>query len=265
MRVATFNIRTGLGWDGRDSWPFRRRRTAQAVARLEADIVGLQEARPFQLRWLLARLPAFAAIGAGRDDGRSRGEQCAILYRPDRLTLIEQSTRWLSETPDVPGSHGWGAHMPRIATMGVFEAIDERPAARFGVVDTHWEGDSAAIRERSAQLLLSWLDPRMPWIVLGDLNATPTERSVRILLDSGLTDALGHLPARGPGTATHHRFDGATDGTRIDHILVSREWEVRQATVAQDRVDGRLPSDHWPVVVSLAMREESRTALGGRT
>lgn len=265
MRVATFNIRTGLGWDGLDSWPFRKRRTAAAIIGLDADIVGLQEARAFQLRWLLARLPLFAAIGAGRDDGRSRGEYCAILYRADRLVLIAQRTRWLSTTPDLPGSLGWGARIPRIVTTGLFGILGAPQNLRFSVADTHWDGDSAQIRERSAELLLSWLDPGMPWIVLGDLNATPTERSARTLLDAGLVDALGHLPARGPGVATHHRFDGATDGTRIDHILVSREWEVGKATVVQDRVGGRLPSDHWPVVASLTMREESRAGHADRT
>jgi endonuclease/exonuclease/phosphatase family metal-dependent hydrolase len=257
MRVATFNIRTGLGWDGWDSWPFRRRRTAAAIARLDADVVGLQEARAFQLRWLLARLPAFAAVGAGRDDGRSRGEHCAILYRTDRLALIEQSTHWLCETPEVPGSRGWGARLPRIVTTGVFETVGPGARRRFGVANTHWDGDSAAIREHSAQLLLTWLDAGVSWIVLGDLNATPAERSVRMLLDAGLTDALASLPAEGPGAATHHSFDGATDGTRIDHILVSREWEVGGATIVQERIDGRLPSDHWPVVASVAVRESS--------
>jgi endonuclease/exonuclease/phosphatase family metal-dependent hydrolase len=257
MRVATFNIRSGLAWDGWDSWPFRRRGTVTAIARLDADVVGLQEARAFQLRWLLARLPAFAAIGAGRDDGRSRGEHCAILYRTDRLALIEQRTRWLSETPEVPGSRSWGAHLPRIVTRGVFETVGVAETVRFGVANTHWEGDSAAIRERSARLLLSWLEAGVPWIVLGDLNATPAERSVRMLLDAGLSDTLDSLPANGPGAATHHRFDGATDGTRIDHILVSREWEVGGATVVQERIDGRLPSDHWPVVASVAIRESS--------
>ena len=198
MRVATFNIRSGLAWDGWDSWPFRRRRTATAIARLGADIVGLQEARAFQLRWLLARLPAFAAVGAGRDNGRSRGEHCAILYRTDRLALLDRRTRWLSETPEVPGSRGWGGRLPRIVTTGVFETVRSAETVRFGVADTHWEGGSATIRERSAQLLLSWLDAGIPWIVLGDLNATPAERSVRTLLAAGLSDALGSLPAQEP-------------------------------------------------------------------
>jgi endonuclease/exonuclease/phosphatase family metal-dependent hydrolase len=224
MRAATFNIRTGMAWDGLNSWPFRRRSTAEAIARLDADIVGLQEAHACQLRWLLGRLPFFDSIGVGRDDGRSRGEHCPILYRTDRFTLIEQRTRWLSDTPDLPGSRGWGARMPRIVTTGLFEAIDVLGSFRFGVANMHWDGDSAGVREHSAELLLSWLDADLPWIVLGDLNATPAEHCVRILLDAGLRDALGHLPARGLGAATHHRFDGATDGTRIDHILVSREW-----------------------------------------
>lgn len=252
MRVATFNIRTCTDWDGLDSWPFRRRRTADAIRRLEADIVGLQEARGCQLRWLLRSLPGYAAIGVGRDDGRARGERCPILYRRDRLTLLDQRTRWLSETPDVPGSLGWGARLPRIVTMARFVfASDAAETLRFGVANTHWDGDSAAVREHSASLLLSWLDAELPWIVLGDFNATPAERSVRLLLDGGLRDALAHLPPSGPGTGTHHRFDGATDGTRIDHVLVGREWEVAQATVVQERIRGRLPSDHWPVLAPL--------------
>lgn len=260
MRVATFNIRTGIGWNGRDSWIFRRRRTAEAIARLDTDIVGLQEAHAFQLRWLLRRLPHYGSLGVGRDDGASGGEHCPILYRRDRLTLVEASTRWLSETPAVPGSRGWGSRAPRIVTIGLFDGREPLgPAtARFGVANTHWEGDSAAVREQSARLMLSWLRLGVPWIVLGDLNATPAEHAVQLLLTGGLRDALAHLPAKGPGAATHHRFDGAVDGTRIDHIFVSDEWEVEQATVVQERVHGRLPSDHWPVVASLTMRGAAR-------
>ena len=252
MRVATFNIRTCRGWDGLDSWPLRRRRTAEAIRRLDADVVGLQEARACQLRWLLRRLPEFASAGVGRDDGRARGEHCAILYRRERLTLLEQRTRWLSDTPDVPGSLGWGARLPRIATMARFVwSGDAGEALRFGVADTHWDGGSAAARERSAALLLSWLDPALPWIVLGDFNATPAERSVRLLIEGGLRDTLARLPVSGPGAGTHHRFDGATDGTRIDLVLAGPGWEIGQATVVQERVHGRLPSDHWPVLATV--------------
>jgi len=79
LRVASFNIRNGIAWDGLDSWPLRRPATAATIAGLDADLLGLQEVYGFQQRYLLRRLPGYAATGAGRTDGRSRGERCAVL------------------------------------------------------------------------------------------------------------------------------------------------------------------------------------------
>ena len=42
LRVATFNVRNGIAFDGLDSWPLRRHTTAQAVAGLDADLIALQ-------------------------------------------------------------------------------------------------------------------------------------------------------------------------------------------------------------------------------
>ncbi len=158
----------------------------------------------------------------------------------------------------MPGSRTWG-DLPRVATLVRF--TDLVTDAAFGVVDTHW-GSSPLEVERSAALILDWLEPGLPWIVLGDLNATVADPALRALLEGGLGDALGGLPAAGPGVATHHTFDGAVDGTRIDHVLVTREWTVRDARIVQERVGGRLPSDHWPVVADLELTS-GRAATDG--
>jgi endonuclease/exonuclease/phosphatase family metal-dependent hydrolase len=267
LRVASFNIRTGLAWDGLDSWPLRKDAAAAAVARLRADIVGLQEVHGFQQRALLRRLPGYAACGAGRDDGDARGERCAILYDTRRLVLECCITLWFSDTPDIPGSVSWGEPPPRVATLAWFAergtadvttgraggSATTKPPARFAVANVHWDGASADARQHSAEALLEWIDGGLPWIVLGDLNTTANDASVRRLLDAGLRDPLGRLGAGGPGAGTHHHWDGRTDWTRIDHVLVTREWRVRAAAVVQDRACGRLPSDHWPVLAALEL------------
>ncbi|HJR24407.1 MAG TPA: endonuclease/exonuclease/phosphatase family protein, partial [Acidimicrobiales bacterium] len=57
LRVATFNVRNGRALDGFvRAWPFRRRAVVAAIASLDADVVGLQEAYRFQLRSLLRGL-----------------------------------------------------------------------------------------------------------------------------------------------------------------------------------------------------------------
>ena len=43
-----------------------------------------------------ARLPGWARTGVGRADGRASGEFSAILYRTDRLALLDSGTFWLS-------------------------------------------------------------------------------------------------------------------------------------------------------------------------
>ncbi len=263
LRVATFNIRKGVALDGRDSWPLRRAAAAKTVARLRADVVGLQEAYGFQQRDLLRRLPGYAACGAGRTDGRERGERCAILYDTRRLDLERCVTRWFSDTPDVPGSVTWGAPPPRIATLAWFTTTDVTPPARFAVANVHWDGASANARLRSARALLRWIDDGLPWVVVGDLNTTAWDASVRRLLAGGLRDPLAHLGAAGPGAGTHHHWDGRTDWTRIDFVLVTDRWRVRTAAVIQDRVDGRLPSDHWPVLAALELPAATAAAPEG--
>src|SRR5688572_28650006 len=52
VRVATFNIRHGRAFDGRNSWPIRFRAVAQVIDELDADCIGLQEVFAFQLRSL---------------------------------------------------------------------------------------------------------------------------------------------------------------------------------------------------------------------
>jgi endonuclease/exonuclease/phosphatase family metal-dependent hydrolase len=252
--VASLNLRHGRAWDGRHSWPLRRRATARCLAGLGAELVGLQEVHGFQQHYLARRLSGYAAVGAGRDDGRERGERCTVLYRPGRLELDSWTVRWFSDTPGVPGSRGWGNPVTRLVTL--CRVIDRADGRAFGVADAHWDGASAESRLRSAEALLEWLDPTLPWIVLGDLNATAGDPAVARLVAGGLRDTLAHLGERGPGAGTHHHWDGATDGTRIDYVLVSPEWEVLHAEIAHQLPrEGRsvLPSDHWPVVATLRL------------
>ena len=253
LRVASFNVRTGLKPDGRHSWPLRAGACAAAIAGLDADVVGLQEVRLFQERGLARRLPGYAGAGAGRDDGRCRGERCTVVYRTARLRLEDWTVRWFSDTPWLPASRSWGNPIPRIVTLCRF--ADLRTGAAFGLADLHWDGASAVSRLRGAEALLGWLDPALPWLVVGDLNATARDPAVRHLTAAGLTDTLAELGPSGPLAATHHAWDGSTGGTRIDYVLADPHWEVLAAWIDHTRPGGRLPSDHWPVVADVALRK----------
>lgn len=244
VRFASWNVRNGLALDGWDSWPFRRRAARTALAGLAADVVGLQEVYGWQLRSLRRALPDHAAVGRGRDaDGG--GERCTLLVGPG-LRIVRHRTLWCADTPSVPGSRLPGATHPRVVTLAELELSGAR---RIGVAVAHLDQRHGVNRLRSAELLLGWLDPTLPWVVLGDLNAGPASPPLRRLQAGGLATALS--PDAG-GTA--HRFGGGVDGPRIDHVLVSDRWEVAGARITHPRPGGRLPSDHWPVVADLRLR-----------
>lgn len=242
VRIATFNVRNGLALDGRSSWPVRRGATAAAIGGLDADVAGLQEVYPFQQRWLTRRLHGYRAVGKGRNDGR-RGERCPLLYRPP-CELVTVATRWFADDPDTPGGRLPGASFPRVATLGVFE----RDGRRFGVANVHLDEHRAENRVTSTRMLLGWLPPEIPWVIVGDFNEEVDGPAVGVLLEAGYRSALG---PDAPGT--NHDFTGRTDGARIDHVLVGLAWAIDDARVVTDRPGGRLPSDHWPVVADLRL------------
>jgi endonuclease/exonuclease/phosphatase family metal-dependent hydrolase len=250
LRVATFNIRNGIAFDGLDSWPLRRRATAQAVADLNADLIGLQEVYGFQQRYLLRHAPGFAATGAGRSDGRERGERCAVFYRGARLALSSSTTRWFSDTPQLPGSTGWGNRLPRVVTLARF--TDLATGRVFGLADCHLEGAPAAARHRSAAVLPTWLDPELPWIVAGDLNAEPDDEALRTLLAAGLRDVFAPAAAAPVAAPPTTRPRGGQRARRIDYLLVTREWQVGTAAVAAAG-HHRRASDHLPVVATVRL------------
>jgi endonuclease/exonuclease/phosphatase family metal-dependent hydrolase len=252
LRLMTFNIRNGRGLDGRNIWWLRRRATASVIAAERPDVVGLQEVYRFQLRYLAKRVGGYDHVGVGRNNGAGKGEHAPLLYGPDRFELERTETRWLSDTPRVPGSKTWGNRSPRIVTLAWLR--ERATGRRLGVVSGHLDEASAPARRRSAEAILQWLNAAddRPWFVLGDLNTTADDPAVQVLLQGGYRDTLADLPTSGPGAGTEHAFTGRDDGKRIDFVLVPSLWSVVEACIVRARPGGRLPSDHWPVTAVVA-------------
>jgi endonuclease/exonuclease/phosphatase family metal-dependent hydrolase len=259
LRVMSFNIRHDNPDDGEDGWPYRKERAASVVRLHRPDVVGLQEALAGQIEDLARRLPGFAWVGVGRDDGMTRGEYAPLFYRTARLSLLATSTFWLSKTPEVPGSLDWGACCTRIATWAKFL---DRATDRVGfVINVHLDHDSAEARRKAARLLLDRsadLVGAAPstlraasLVVLGDLNCTEASAPYRILTQAGLADAKARseAPHHGP-EGTFHAFTGEPRA-RIDYIFVSPNLRGVQHAVLPDHWDGRYPSDHFPVVADV--------------
>jgi endonuclease/exonuclease/phosphatase family metal-dependent hydrolase len=244
LRIVTCNIRNGRAFDGMDSWPFRWRRLVDYLCSLDADVLALQEAYTFQIRTISRGLDGHQVIGDGRNR-RRKSEHVPVLIRRDRIEVLDSSTLWLSDTPNMPGSRQPGARFPRIATIATLH--DRTTGHTFTLANTHLDASDDGRRLRSAELLADWSSDWTTPVLVGDLNASIEAPELSPLLAVGFRDTC---PSDAPGT--NHDFTGRADGPRIDHVLVGPPWSVSAATVAIR--DGRLPTDHWAVVVDLRLR-----------
>ena len=103
--------------------------------------------------------------------------------------------------------------------------------------------DDVRLRADQAEGLRTLLDAEtLPFLVCGDLNATPHEWAYRRLA-SGLRDAFAHA-GRGWGATYHAR----RPLFRIDYVFASPEWRIHTA-----HVPAFVLSDHRPVVVRLSL------------
>ncbi|HYO09956.1 MAG TPA: endonuclease/exonuclease/phosphatase family protein [Tepidisphaeraceae bacterium] len=267
----TFNIRFSTAPDGPDAWPLRRELLMRTIEAYRPDLLGMQEVLPDQLEALKQRLKGHAAVAVGRDaDGQ--GEMSALLFRSDRFEKLRDGTFWLSATPDVPGSKGWDAQIPRIVTWA--ELRDRAAGGRaLFVFNTHWDHRGARARAESAKLMrqrIRAIAGDAPVIVTGDFNAPDGCDPHRDLTAAAgewrLTDAYRALhPQRAADQFTFHAFTGRSDRPRvIDWILHSPHFQARAATIDRTNENGRYPSDHFPVTAELMWTAQAPPATRAR-
>lgn len=256
IRAMTFNIRLDTDSDGPDAWPHRKEMVAALIRREAPDLLGMQEVLLHQKRYLEEALPGYAFVGVGRDDGAQAGEFSPLAWRSDRFDVLRSGTFWLSPTPDVAGSKGWDAALPRIATWAVLR--DRRSGETIRALNTHFDHVGARARAEAARTIAEWVasDSGTPAVVMGDFNAEPGSAPYRILADtarSALVDtrSASRSPPYGPpGTFTGFDIAAAPEAP-IDHVFATPDFTISAHAVVTQHWGGRLPSDHYPVVVDL--------------
>ncbi len=255
--VMTYNIRFANKQDGPDFWDSRRDRVGQELS--TAEVVGLQEVLESQLNDLKERMPQFQWYGVGREDGQSKGEFCPIGYRADRFECVDQGTFWLSPTPEVAGSKGWDAALPRIASWVRLKRTGDKEDARLLVVNTHFDHIGQQARVESAGLLAkraAELAGNDPAVITGDFNVKPDHAAYKKMVEKPTwRDAreITAAPPAGP-SGTWNGFTKIIEGQRIDHIFVTSQVAVERYEVRDPKTEAnRFASDHLPVVVWLKL------------
>ena len=121
-KVMSFNLRTMTFIDAHNHWNHRKHLVARTIQKFGPDILGTQECKLSQARYLQNQLKGYQFIGAGRNNGKASGEMCGLFFRTDRFIKLDQGHFWLSETPDKPGSKSWGSSYRRMVTWAKLPA-----------------------------------------------------------------------------------------------------------------------------------------------
>jgi endonuclease/exonuclease/phosphatase family metal-dependent hydrolase len=254
----TYNIRLDVASDGANAWANRRQWVAAQVLWLRPDIFGLQEVLPGQKADLIADLPGYRLFGGGRDDGKEKGEASPIGYDTRRLDFLEGGMFWLSPTPKVP-SRAWDAAHPRVATWVRLRTRGTRE--RILAINTHWDHIGILARRQSASQIVRWISAnarRCEQVLLfGDFNSEADSEQMRALTQSPLAlrdaRAVSKSAPFGPAGTFNGFKTTPTESAAIDHVLLGSGIEVLRYAVFAQVIDGRLPSDHFPVLVDLTL------------
>ena len=250
----TYNIRYATVNDQDNQWDKRKKYLSQQIDFYAPDVFGIQEGLQSQLTFIEESLSNYVYIGVGRDDGKEKGEYCAIFYSTEKLELLSEDTFWLSPTPEVV-SKGWDAALERICTYAKFK--DKVSGHIFYVFNTHFDHIGEVAREKSAELIVKKAaeinKDQIPVIIMGDFNLNEKSKAITYLSsiynDSRL---VSEAQPFGPhGTFTGFQFQAPVKD-RIDYIFCSKQnIRVKKYAVLTDSKDSKYPSDHFPVLVKL--------------
>jgi endonuclease/exonuclease/phosphatase family metal-dependent hydrolase len=261
LDVMSLNIRYDNPGDAPNAWPDRKAFMLSYLQDEAPDILGLQEALWHQYHYLDSALVDYESIGAGRNDGAREGEMTPVFFRRDRFTVLNSSTFWLSETPAVPGSRGWGAVLPRIVTW--VELQENSSGKRFFFFNTHYSHMSDSARLMSSGILLQQVEDiagDMPFVITGDFNMLPDSRAYDRLTEGGSEESLiidSYTISGSAPSGSSYTFNGFRDEEgrgRIDYIFVSRGAIVLSHETPSPKQGELFISDHWPVKATLEFR-----------
>ena len=258
--AVAFNIRFDNPKDGENAWPNRKEMVGKWIESESPDVIGLQEALRHQINDIKKVATAYSEYGVGRDDGKSRGEHCTILYLKKRFTLDKKDcgTFWFSDTPEKIASKSWGNEIPRICTWA--RLIHKKTGKGFYLYNVHYDHQSQSSRIGASNLIIERISNRKqsnePIILMGDFNAAEKNPAITAFKEEPLklVDTFRVVKPDEKMVKTFHGFRGGSFmGGKIDHVFIlPKTAKVRSAEIVRFNKDEKYLSDHYPVRAKLS-------------
>lgn len=252
MKIMTFNLRFENDRDGQNSWSNRKDLVTDVIRKYAPSILGTQEGTQRQLSYLRDSLSDYEISSPDR----LFDETCqypTLFYRPDKLKVISCGEFWLSKTPREHRSKDWDSAFPRMMSYSLFQDLEL--SKTFWAVVTHLDNIGKDARRQQARIIAEWVERKVePVVLMGDFNTIPESQVHDILCSprTSLRDTWQELGGtEGKESMTHHGFQGIPQKGRLDWILVSEQFHVRETTIVRDRSGESYPSDHYPYIAEI--------------
>jgi endonuclease/exonuclease/phosphatase family metal-dependent hydrolase len=249
LTVVSFNILVDFGsGPGIPRWTERRDWCVKLLKDTGAQLIGLQEPSPGQMKWLGEHLSEYEAVFYRRMPTDKGYPDAALLYLRERFAEKERGHWWLSPTPEKV-STGFGNTLPRLVVWARLH--DKMADKELFVFNTHFDNSMPSqikMAELCSRQFEKFASQGLPMLFLGDFNTDQKRGDYAKLTSGGWRDSYtvsdqASDDGRDDRVATHLR------GTRIDHIFYHGD---ELAPVAWRRLEWSDParpvSDHFPIL-----------------
>jgi len=255
---------------------------AEAIRKVDADIIGLAEVESLDaVKWF--RDTYLKDMGytyiCSYDVGYYRGVEQAVLSRIE----ITGSRVWLNESLDHVKRNGSGfTRVPNNEKLvfqrsPLFVEFKTETGYELSVFVVHHKAGREFDYQREAEGLriveliheITKRDPGRNIAVMGDFNAAPWDKSLRVYLEAGMIDTFAHRTTQGDDEALLYKTH---ESNRVlDYILLNsaahRELVIGSAFVLgtlfppatydwrTDPHPAGYASDHYPVAIELLPKD----------
>ena len=250
IKVMTFNLRYPCEGDGINRFSCRAPRIAEAIRAAAPDLIGFQEADDESRAFLRSALAdEYLLLGGGREPN-CRGEGCPVAIRRSAFEVIGFRTEFLSDTPEIPGSRYASSDQSLCPRLFVAASLLTADGKRLDFYNTHLDHVGREARLLGMrQILASVAAGSPPFVLTGDMNATPDSPEARLPLalpGRSVADATAAIPH------TFHDFGRRTAPFKIDYIYTDLPY-ANTAALPDIPEAGVFTSDHFAIVTEITL------------
>ena len=248
IKVISFNIRCCDDPEGY-SIAERAPRLAAVTEPYDVDIIGFQEYRPKWEEYIDKYYGDKYDMFLKYRNETVDIEASPILWRKDKYECIKTGYFWLSDTPEVE-SRGWD-EVYNCYRMCVYVVLkDKKSGKTFAVMNTHFGfGDKG--QTDSSKLIYDYSKQfgEMPVFILGDFNMTPESQGYAEMIKN--FDDVNAKTSNDLRSTYHGYKPEKIKDQHIDYCFINKNVVPLNQKILDQKVDGKFPSDHYGLYMSL--------------